>query len=214
MPAPAEAAEVQGHRTGCGIGGRIRMGGGKVGKRAAWHVASRHTLGLPANCVPFVPNPSRASTFSESQPAPTCSVGSRGAPCTNHLGWPLDDNTSCIPKNTPSLATCLCHCPTLVPYPVEPTPSNRFGEPRLRDVWVFWHDDTHPGNQARPPTSRRSTCQWNGLGFTTTTHHHQQEHFPPYRCFCPASAGHPLALENRGLRRTIRCPGCPGNREQ
>ncbi|KAH7631652.1 hypothetical protein B0T09DRAFT_106528 [Sordaria sp. MPI-SDFR-AT-0083] len=29
----------------------------------------------------------------------------------------LGDNTSCIPKNTPSLATCLvCHCPTLVPY--------------------------------------------------------------------------------------------------
>lgn len=129
-------------------------------------------------------------TFSESQPAPTCSVGSRGAPCTNHRRWPLGDNTSCIPKNAPSLATCclVYHCPTLMDdallfwpvtgYPVvEATPSNRFDQ-----------TTTH-----FPPADIDMSMEWStpSEGITTKAVTHppppsaEALQIPPYRCFLP-----------------------------
>lgn len=182
-------------------------------------------------------------TFSESQPAPTCSVGSRGAPCTNHLRSPTTafgrQHILHSPKNTPSfdnfLSRCLSsaiaqRCLPGAPLFLAGHRLSRgtnlhcqpvFGEPRLsRCLGVMARRRRHLSGQPIQTTTHFPTADWN---VKWNGQHHQDpwprrtttsRSNPPPVCadmLLPCKRRPHSGPGNRGLRRTIRCPGCPGS---
>ncbi|KAK1774533.1 hypothetical protein QBC45DRAFT_424766 [Copromyces sp. CBS 386.78] len=139
-------------------------------------MASRHKLGLPANCVPFVPNPSRASRSPNHNQLRLVRsrAGELLAPIMER--WPLGDNQehavfgqllSRLPL--PNAGALLLDRRQVIPW-------NLHRQTVLVSlVFTMLLGCTHPGNQTRPPpTSRRLTdmlsMKWpTPLGFTTTS---------------------------------------------